>query len=322
MLAYRESLGRIRNIVLTADSYLAALEDRYALDALRYSITVVFVWFGIVKSLGMAPVTMLVRETLAATLGLRAVVPVSIFLPVLGWGEVLIGVGLLFHRTIRLAVAGMIVHIDSTFAPLIMLPEIPFHSQPFVPTTTGFYIVKNVVLLTGGLVVAASTGRGANQRWSGAANRLQYSPRLQRVSDQVQDHATDWLQSVAPDLLRKGVVLVFLWSGLVTITTTAESGHWIAAAVPSAFVTDQVFIPLLGVLELAIGPYLIADHTARITTYLTLIYLLLSMLPLVIAPAAAYETFPLALTFEGLYLVKNWVLANAVLVVNHWRPNV
>ena len=322
MLAYRRYLERIRSIVLTADSYLAALEDRYALDALRYSIAVVFVWFGIVKLLGMAPVTMLVRETLAVTPGLRAVVPFSIFLPVLGWGEVLIGVGLLFHRTIRLAVAGMIVHIVSTFMPLIMLPEITFHSQPFVPTMTGFYIVKNIVLLTGGLVVAASTERVASQRWSGAANRLQYSPRMQRISDHVQAWATDWLQLAAPDLLRRGVVLVFFWSGLVTITTAAESGHWIAAAVSSAFVTDQVFVPLLGALELAIGLYLIADYTARITTYLTLAYLLLSMLPLVIIPAATYRTFPLVLTFEGLYLVKNWVLASAVVVVNHWRPNV
>ena len=321
MLAYRTHLGKIQKIVLTADSYLAALEDRYALDALRYSIAVVFVWFGIVKPLGMAPVTMLVRETLAATPGLRTVVPFSIFLPVLGWGEVLIGVGLLFRRTIRLAVAGLIVHIASTFTPLIMLPKITFHSQPFVPTTTGFYIIKNVVLLTGGLVVAANTKRGANQRWSGAANRLPYSPRLQRMSDHVQDRATAWLQSAAPDLLRKGIILVFLWSGLVTITTAAESGHWIAAAVPSAVVTDQVFVSLLGALELAIGLYLIADHTARITTYLTVAYLLLSMLPLVIVPAAAYGTSPLAPTFKGLYLVKNWVLASAVVVVNHWRPN-
>lgn len=313
MLDYHTHLRRGRHIIHIADDHLTALEDQYALDALRYSIAVVFVWFGIVKPLGMSPVTMLVRETLAATPGLRAVIPFSIFLPLLGWGEVFIGIGLLFHRTIRLAVVGMIVHIVSTFMPLIMLSGITFYSQPFLPTTTGFYIVKNIVLLTGGFVVIGSTERTTSQQWNGATNRLQTFSRMQRIADYVQD----WLRSAAPDLLRSGLVFVYLWSGLITITTAAESGYWIAAAVPSALIADQVFVPLLGALELAIGLYLIADHTARIITYLILTHLLLSMLPLVIVPATAYETVPFVLTFQGLYLVKDWVLASAVVVVNN-----
>lgn len=304
----------IRRIVLSIDSCFGSFKSRYALGCLRYSLAVVFVWFGIIKPLGMTPATMLVRETLSATPGLRAVVPFSVFMPVLGWWEALVGLGLLFRRTIRLAVGCMMVQMAATFVPLIVVPAVTFHSAPFVPTTPGFYVMKNFVLLSSGLVVASSYG-GTN-RQGGWILSLPANYARRSFDVTAAPNTLGTLQRASLRLLRAGLCLVFLWAGMLTLSGTGEMGSWIVTAI-QPLVAPAVLVPLIGVLELSIGLSLLAERTTIIAAYLVVVYLLLSLLPLLLRPALVFNGIPVAISFEGAYLIKDWVLVSAVLVLDY-----
>lgn len=306
-------LSWIRRMVHLVDSQVGALVGKYALACLRYSLAIVFFWFGIIKPMGITPATMLVRETLSATPVLRAVVPFSVFMPVLGWWEALVGLGLLFRRTTRLAVACMMVQMASTFVPLLVVPDITFHSPPLFPTTPGFYVIKNVVLLSGGLVVASSYDATGWRRDRGVAPAVARSSRSWGVA------STLWSieppQQASLRLLRAGLSVIFLWSGLLTLTGTAEMGTWIATAI-HPLVAPAPLVLLIGGLELAIGLCLISGRTTTPAPYLALIYLLLSLVPLLLRPALTFDGIPIAISFEGAYLIKDWVLVSAVFVVD------
>jgi len=303
--------GWIRRTVLSIDDRFETFKDRYALGCLRYSLAMVFFWFGIIKPLGMTPATMLVRETLSATPLLRAAVPFSIFISVLGWWEAVVGLGLLSRRTIHLAVGCMMVQMAATFVPLLVVPEVTFHSAPLVPTTPGFYVIKNFVLLSGGLVVASSYGGpGRQQGW----NRPGLAAYARRAWEVTAPTPLGRLQRTSPRLLRAGLCLVFLWAGMLTLSGTGEMAGWIVTTV-HPLAAPAVLIPLIGVLELSIGLCLLAERTTATAAYLVVVYLLLSLLPLLLRPSLVSNSTPIAVSFEGAYLIKDWVLVSAVLVL-------
>ena len=80
---------------------------------LRYSLAVIFIWFGILKPFGLSPAQPLVEKTVYFF-------PPRIFVPVLGWWEVAIGVCLLFKPLIRLGILLMAFQMAGTFLPLII----------------------------------------------------------------------------------------------------------------------------------------------------------------------------------------------------------
>jgi hypothetical protein len=74
------------------------------------------------------------------------------------------------------------------------------------------------------------------------------------------------------------------------------------------------------VLELSIGLCLLAERTTTIAAYLVVVYLLLSLLPLLLRPALVFDSPPVAISFVGAYLIKDWVLVSAVLVLDCREP--
>lgn len=122
---------------------------RYGRILLRYSLAVIFIWFGLLKSFGVSPAGDLVARTVYW-------LPPEIFVPVLGWWEFLIGAFLLFRRTIRAALGLLFLQMPGTALPLVLLPEVCFTGFPFGLTMEGQYIVKNLVLISAALVVGGS----------------------------------------------------------------------------------------------------------------------------------------------------------------------
>jgi len=114
---------------------------------------VVFVWYGALKILGVSPVVDLVASTVYW-------VDPEWFVPALGVVEVLIGVGLAFRlalRSVLLVLAGQMV---GTFLVFFLLPEVAFQAgNPLQLTVEGEFVVKNLVLLSAGMVVGTSVGR-------------------------------------------------------------------------------------------------------------------------------------------------------------------
>ncbi|MCH7660926.1 MAG: hypothetical protein IH933_10220 [Euryarchaeota archaeon] len=148
-----EQLPRSRNDLVqrfeSFDAVIAGWMDRWGLRLLRYSIGIVFVWFGALKPLGLSPAAELVANTVY-------VVSPELFVPVLGIWEVLIGLCLLYRPLIRLGILLLFVQMPGTFLPLLLLPEVTFVQFPYALTIEGQYIIKNLVMIGAALVVGAT----------------------------------------------------------------------------------------------------------------------------------------------------------------------
>jgi len=131
------------------DQAIAEGMYRYGRVLLRYSLAVVFVWFGALKIADISPAADLVRNTVYFF-------PPDQFLPVLGWWEVLIGVGLAFRPLVRAALFLLALQMPGTFLPLVILPQVCFTSFPFGLTLEGQYIVKNLILISAAFVVGST----------------------------------------------------------------------------------------------------------------------------------------------------------------------
>lgn len=127
---------------------------RWGFVALRLSLGTVFVWFGILKPLGLSPAGPLVK----ATVGWMPFLSPDGWLAVIGWWEVAIGLTFLFHRTARIAIALLALQMGGTFLPLVMLPQVTFQAgyAPLVPTLEGQYIIKNLIIISAALVIGGT----------------------------------------------------------------------------------------------------------------------------------------------------------------------
>ncbi|HKX73812.1 MAG TPA: DoxX family membrane protein [Acidimicrobiia bacterium] len=120
-----------------------------SIPLLRLSLGVVFVWFGVLKVAGMSPV-----ETLIASVVYW--VDPSWFIPVLGIFEVVVGLGLLAAKLMRVTLFLFALQMLGTFLVLVIRPDIAFQEgNPLLLTVEGEFVVKNLVLLAAGLVVGA-----------------------------------------------------------------------------------------------------------------------------------------------------------------------
>lgn len=121
---------------------------------LRIALGIVFVWFGALKLLpGMSPAEDLVRATVPF-------LPAWFFLPFLGVWEIVIGLGFIAGRALRLTILLLFLQMPGTMAPVVLLPEQVFTAFPFALTLEGQYIVKNFVLIGAALVIGATVRGG------------------------------------------------------------------------------------------------------------------------------------------------------------------
>ncbi|MDF7823270.1 hypothetical protein P4B35_04545 [Pontiellaceae bacterium B12227] len=122
--------------------------------AARFSLFVIFFWFGILKPLGVSAAGPLVIKTV----DWMPLLSPQQWLAVIGWWEVLIGICFLFRKTTRLAILLLFLQMTGTFMPLFILPEITFQENgiPFLPTLEGQYIVKNIIIISAALVIGGN----------------------------------------------------------------------------------------------------------------------------------------------------------------------
>ncbi|UBV44246.1 DoxX family protein (plasmid) [Deinococcus taeanensis] len=133
---------------------------RHGITLLRLSLGLIFFWFGVQKFFpGMSSAEGLATHTISVlTFGL---VPAQASLPLLATWECAIGLGLLSGRFLRVTVLLLLLQMAGTFLPLIFFPEETFKVFPLVPNLEGQYIIKNLVLISGALVVGATSRGGA-----------------------------------------------------------------------------------------------------------------------------------------------------------------
>jgi uncharacterized membrane protein YkgB len=121
--------------------------EKHSVTIMRIALAIVYIWFGGLKIFGMSPAGELVEQTVYW-------LKPEIFVPILGLCEVIIGIGLLVKRLIPYTIVLLLLHMSATLFPIFILKTICFDSFPYCPTLVGQYIIKNLVLIAGALVIA------------------------------------------------------------------------------------------------------------------------------------------------------------------------
>ena len=136
------------------DEQIAGFMRRWGTPALRFSLAVIFVWFGLLKPLGLSPAAAMVK----ATVRWMPLYSPDTWLAIIGWWEVVIGVTFLFQQTTRIAIGLLALQMVGTFLPLVILPEVTFQAgrYPYAPTMEGQYIIKNLLIISAALVVGGT----------------------------------------------------------------------------------------------------------------------------------------------------------------------
>ncbi|WP_407571887.1 DoxX family protein [Deinococcus altitudinis] len=165
--------GRLELLEIRVVSWLA----HHAVAALRVSLGLVFFWFGVLKFFpGVSAAEALATHTISVlTFGLM---PAQVSLPVLAAWECAIGLGLISGRYLRFVLVLLFAQMAGTFLPLAFFPHETFKAFPFVPNLEGQYIIKNLVLVSTGMVVGA-TSRGGRIIQDARAARLAEQTRTQ-----------------------------------------------------------------------------------------------------------------------------------------------
>lgn len=132
---------------------------RYGVVTLRVALGVVFFWFGVLKFFpNLSPAQTLAVKTIdVLTLGL---VPGTVSLLLLATLECAIGLALILGRPMRLTLLLLAFQMVGAASPLVLFPGEVFTALPYAPTLEGQYIIKNVVLVSAGLVIGATVRGG------------------------------------------------------------------------------------------------------------------------------------------------------------------
>lgn len=126
---------------------------------LRISIGIIFLWFGVLKFFeGMSPAENLAIRTIEIIT--FHLIPSNTILYTLAVWEVVIGVGLLFNIYLRITLILLFLQMLGTFTPLIFFPGETFEVFPYALTLEGQYIIKNVIIISGGIVLGATLRGG------------------------------------------------------------------------------------------------------------------------------------------------------------------
>ena len=137
-----------------ADRAITKWMGENGLVILRISLGIMFFWFGLLKFFpGLSPAENLVRNTVYF-------INPDIFIPILAVWESLIGIGLITGKYMRFTLLLLFLQMPGTALPLIVLPEVVWSKFPYGLTLEGQYIIKNLVLIGGGLVLGATVRGG------------------------------------------------------------------------------------------------------------------------------------------------------------------
>ena len=145
---------------------LEALEARivpwlacYSVTILRVGLGSIFLGFGLLKFFpGFSPAEELVMQTLGVlSFGL---VPVRVGVVLVAALECTIGLGLITGRFLRPSLALLGFQMVGAMSPLVLFPSELFGGPFYAPTLEGQYVLKDVVLISAGLVIGTTLQGG------------------------------------------------------------------------------------------------------------------------------------------------------------------
>lgn len=138
-----------------ADLNITSWMSKHGLLMLRLSVGIVFLWFGFLKFIpGLSPAQDLAIRTVdLLSFGL---VPGNVSIYILAFWEVVIGIGLLSGVYMRTTLLLLFLQMMGTLTPIFLFPAEVFTKIPYAPTLEGQYIIKNLVIISAGIVLGAT----------------------------------------------------------------------------------------------------------------------------------------------------------------------
>jgi uncharacterized membrane protein YphA (DoxX/SURF4 family) len=126
--------------------------NRNGITVLRISIGIIFLWFGVLQFFPeVSPAQDLAIRTISL-LAFGLISPKAIIIGLATW-ELLIGIGFISGKYMKTALVLLFAQMAGTFTPMFLFPNEVFAVLPIVPTLEGQYIIKNIVIISGALVI-------------------------------------------------------------------------------------------------------------------------------------------------------------------------
>lgn len=125
-----------------------------AMNLLRISIGVIYVWFGALKYFpNLSPADQLAKDTIhLITFGL---IPSGVSIILLAIWETALGFVLIVGVWKRAVFYILLLHMVCTFVPLFFFADVSFTALPYAFTLVGQYIMKNLIIIAAALVLNA-----------------------------------------------------------------------------------------------------------------------------------------------------------------------
>ena len=147
-------LSRSQTLVPHVVQLLTRLVSAHSIGFLRLSLAIVFVWFGVLKLVHPAlEFGMVTGTTYWFPLSSQSIILT------MGVAEILMGAAILFGVGVilRLGLLFVLLHMLATFTVLVLMPDLAFkNGNPLLLTSSGEYVIKNLVLIAAALVVLRS----------------------------------------------------------------------------------------------------------------------------------------------------------------------
>ena len=146
---------------IALENVMHRLLVRHSISALRISVGAIFLGFGMLKYFpGVSPAEMLTADTTDVLfLGL---IPSSVAIYIVATMECFVGICLLSRSgaLMRVAIWVLAALLVGILSPLVIEPGRLFAGPYGAPTLEGQYVLKDIILVAAGMVIAAATFRG------------------------------------------------------------------------------------------------------------------------------------------------------------------
>lgn len=134
-----------------------------------------------------------------------------------------------------------------------------------------------------------------------------------RLVDRIDQRVTSFMSKTGHIVEEWIIAVLFIWFGLLKISGNFSASSIIAKCI---YLFDpQIMVPFLGIWEVAIGLFLIFPGLQRFAVLLLALRMPGTLLALILKYEQCFDTWILFPTIQGQYLLKEFTLLGAALVV-------
>lgn len=133
---------------------------------------------------------------------------------------------------------------------------------------------------------------------------------------QLYESAGGWVDRNSVTLLQYALVVVFVWSGALSLAGAYPAAIPIAESLP---VSTHTFMVAFGLTKFVIAAGLVVPSLMEVASWLVIAHMVVVAVPMIVSPGATFIEVPYAPSFEGVFILKDWVLLSGIVVVNEER---